>query len=229
MPESPIHVDSLLARIKEIYELQKHVVIVCGEGVIDENGQELGAEHQSTDPAGNRVLTGASEALRAILVNRLGDKFFTSKRRNENARAAVFTRKIGHTQRGGRPILFDRFYAAQLGGHAVDLLLRRRMNAVAILNWNNEKGFHLGEVYANDFRDKWGHIHARKLHPSFYDAEMLRPSQIGVDYLLPIFTNAIGADDLEAMRTDLFDASHLTLPFHSVNTDINKRIRYLTD
>ena len=229
VPESPIHVDSLLARIKEIYELQKHVVIVCGEGVIDENGQELGAEHQSTDPAGNRVLTGASEALRAILVNRLGDKFFTSKRRNENARAAVFTRKIGHTQRGGRPILFDRFYAAQLGGHAVDLLLRRRMNAVAILNWNNEKGFHLGEVYANDFRDKWGHIHARKLHPSFYDAEMLRPSQIGVDYLLPIFTNAIGADDLEAMRTDLFDASHLTLPFHSVNTDINKRIRYLTD
>ena len=227
VPESPIHVDSLLARIKEIYELQKHVVIVCGEGVIDENGQELGAEHQSTDPAGNRVLTGASEALRAILVNRLGDKFFTSKRRNENARAAVFTRKIGHTQRGGRPILFDRFYAAQLGGHAVDLLLRRRMNAVAILNWNNEKGFHLGEVYANDFRDKWGHIHARKLHPSFYDAEMLRPSQVGIDYLLPIYTNAIGSDDLEAMRTDLFDASHLTLPFHSVNTDINKRIRYL--
>ena len=44
-----------------------------------------------------------------------------------------------------------------------------------------------------------------------------------------LFTNAIGSDDLEAMRTDLFDASHLTLPFHSVNTDINKRIRYLAE
>ncbi len=229
VPESPINIDSLVERIKEIYDLQKHVVIVCGEGVIDEKGQELGAEHQSTDPAGNKVLTGASEALRSILVERLGDKYFTSKRRNESARAAVFTRKIGHTQRGGRPILFDRFYAAQLGGHAVDLLLQRRMNAVAVLDWNKDRGFHLGEVYANDFRDKWGHIHARKLHPSFYDAKMLRPSQVGIDYLLPIFTNAIGTDDLEAMRNDLFHASNLTLPFHSVNTDINKRIRYLDE
>ena len=227
VPESPIDVDGLVERIKEIYDLQKHVVIVCGEGVIDEKGQELGAEHQSTDPAGNKILTGASESLRAILVEKLGDKYFTSKRRNESARAAVFTRKIGHTQRGGRPILFDRFYAAQLGGHAVDLLLQKRMNAVAILGWNKSKGFHLGEVYANDFRDKWGHIHARQLHPSFYDAKMLRPSQVGIDYLLPIFTNALGSDDLEAMRSELFDPSNLSLPFHSVNTDINKRIRYL--
>ena len=209
--------------------MQKHVVIVCGEGVIDEKGQELGAEHQSTDPAGNKILTGASESLRALLVERLGDKYFTSKRRNESARAAVFTRKIGHTQRGGRPILFDRFYAAQLGGHAVDLLLQRRMNAVAILNWNKHKGYHLGEVYANDFRDKWGHIHARQLHPSFYDAKMLRPSQTGIDYLLPIFTNAMGSDDWEAMRSDLFAESNLSLPFHSVNTDINKRIRDLDE
>ena len=70
-----------------------------------------------------------SEALRAVLINRLGDTYFTSKRRNESARAAVFTRKLGHTQRGGRPILFDRFHAAQLGGHAVDMLLRGTMNA----------------------------------------------------------------------------------------------------
>jgi hypothetical protein len=27
--------------------------------------------------------------------------------------------------------------------------------------------------------------------------------------------------------TDLFDESHLALPYHSVNTDINKRIKYL--
>ena len=227
VPESRINVNMLVERIKEIYDLQKHVVIVCGEGVTDENGQELGAEHFSTDPAGNKVLSGASEALRELLVRRLGDDYFTSKRRNESARAAVFTRKIGHTQRGGRPILFDRFYAAQLGGHSVDLLLAGRINAVSILQWNDEKGFHLGEVFANDFRDRWGHIHARKMHPAFYDPVALRPSQTGIMYLLPIFTNAIGTDDLEAVRTDLFDASHLALPYHSVNTDINKRIKYL--
>ena len=120
-------------------------------------GDELGAEVASTDPAGNKVLTGAAEALRQILIQRLGDNYFTSKRRNESARAAIFTRKVGHTQRGGRPILFDRFYGAQLGGHAVDLLLEGHVNGVSILQWNRERGFYIDGVNGNDFRDRWGH------------------------------------------------------------------------
>jgi 6-phosphofructokinase 1 len=227
VPEHRLNLNRLLERTMEIYDLQKHVVIVCGEGVVDEKGHDLGAEHQSTDPAGNKILSGASEALRSILCQRLGDSYFTSKRRNESARAAVFTRKIGHTQRGGRPILFDRYHAAMLGGHAVDLLTQGRVNAVAVLQWNRSRGFHLGEVYSNDFRDRWGLIHARMMHSSFYDPEYLRPSQTGIDYLHPIFENAIGSDDLENIRTELFDMSHLVLPYHSVNTDLNKRIRYL--
>ncbi len=229
VPESRLNVDNLVNRIQEIYNLQKHVVIVCGEGILDENGQELGSEHASTDPAGNKVLSGASESLRELLIRRLGDTYFTSKRRNESARAAIFTRKIGHTQRGGRPIAFDRFYAAQLGGHAVDLLLDRQINNVSVLSWNGSKGFHLGQVHANKFRDRWGHIHARQMHPSFYDAAQMRPSLIGIQYLLTIFNNALSSDDLEAIRTDLFDESHLALPYHSVNTDINKRIKYLAE
>jgi 6-phosphofructokinase 1 len=114
-----------------------------------------------------------------------------------------------------------------LGGHAVDLLLDGRINAVSVLQWNRDKGFHLGGVYANDFRDRWGLIHARQLHPALYDPATMRPSQAGIDYLLPIFTNAIGAEDVELIRTDLFNPEHLALPYHSVNTDVNKRIRYL--
>ena len=33
--------------------------------------------------------------------------------------------------------------------------------------------------------------------------------------------------NLEAMRTDLFERSKLQSPYHSVNTDVNKRIRYV--
>ncbi len=227
VPEHRLNLDMLVERIKEIYDLQKHCVIVCGEGIVDAKGEELGAELASTDPAGNVILSGASEALRSVLIRRLGDTYFTSKRRNESARAAIFTRKLGHTQRGGRPILFDRFHAAQLGGHAVDMLLEGMMNAVSVLQYTREKGFHLGEVNANDFRDRWGLIHARFMHPSFYDPVGLRPSEIGIDYLVPIFTRAVGADDLEVQRSELFDASHLRMPYHSVNTDVNKRIRYL--
>ncbi|VTS05736.1 6-phosphofructokinase [Tuwongella immobilis] len=227
VPEHRMNLDGLVDRIQEIYDLQKHCVIVCGEGIIDEHGKDLGAEEQSTDPAGNVVLSGASEKLRNLLIAKLGDKYFTSRRRNESAKAAIFTRKIGHTQRGGRPILFDRFYASQLGGHAVDMLLEGFINGVAILNWNREKGFHLGSVQANDFRDRWGLIHARKMHESFYDAKNFRPSQIGIDYLLPIFTNCVGADDVEAIRTGLFNSGNLVRSYHSVNVDINKRIRFL--
>ena len=227
VPEHRLNIDLLVERVKEVYDLQKHCVIVCGEGIVDAHGQELGAEHASTDPAGNVVLSGASEALRAVLIKRLGDSYFTSKRRNESARAAVFTRKLGHTQRGGRPILFDRFYAGQLGGHAVDMLVQGMMNAVAVLQYTRDRGFYLGEAYTNDFRDRWGLIHARLMHPSFYDPLAMRPSQTGIDYLVPIFTRAVGADDVEVQRTELFDPSHLKMAYHSVNTDVNKRIRYL--
>lgn len=227
VPEHRLNVDMLVERIKEIYDLQKHCVIVCGEGIVDAKGEELGAELNSTDPSGNKILSGASEALRSVLIQRLGDTYFTSKRRNESAKAAIFTRKLGHTQRGGRPVLFDRFYAGQLGGHAVDMLVQGTMNAVSVLQYTRDRGFHLGQVYANDFRDRWGLIHARTMHPSFYDPVAMKPSQTGIDYLVPIFTGAVGADDVEVMRAELFDPSHLKMPYHSVNTDVNKRIRYL--
>ena len=88
-------------------------------------------------------------------------------------------------------------------------------------------GFHLAHVDANDFHDRWGTIHARQLHPSFYDPARLHLSQTGVDYLLPIFSNAVGPEDMESVRQSLFNSGNLTRPYHSVNTDINKRIRYL--
>ena len=227
VPEHPLDADLLVQRVQEIYDLQKHVVIVCAEGIVGADGQPLGAEKASTDPAGNVLLSGAAEALRQLLIQRLGDTYFTSKRRNESARAAIFTRKVGHTQRGGRPVLFDRFHAIQLGGHAVDLLLEGQINSVAVLHWDRQRGFRLDGIPANDLRDRWGVIHPRQMHPSFYDPRGLQPSRTGIDYLLPIFTNCLGQEDMEALRQTLFNPGNLTQPYHSVNVDINKRIRYL--
>ncbi|MBX9655070.1 6-phosphofructokinase [bacterium] len=227
IPEATLNVERLVDRVRELYDLQKNVVIVCGEGIVDENGDELGAEKFSTDPAGNITLTGAAEALRWILIEKLGDEFFRRTRRAETAQAAVFTRKVGHTQRGGRPILFDRFYAAQLGGKAIDMLVDGQHNTVSVLQWNHRNGFHVEGIPSNAFRDRWGHIHARYVHPSMYDPVRLRPSQTGIEYLEPIFRNAIGEDDVEVVREKLFDTGNLIRPFHSVNIDINKRIRYL--
>jgi 6-phosphofructokinase len=226
VPEHAPDLELLVQRVKHLYDLQKNVVIVCGEGIVDEQGRELGAETKSTDPAGNVVLSGAAEALRTKLIQMIGDKYFQLYRRGDSAKEAIFTRKVGHTQRGGRPILFDRFYAAQLGAEAVNLLVEGRNNAVSVLQYNTAKGFHVEGYDANRFRDRWGLIHARSMHPALYDPKLMKPSRMGIDYLMPIFTDAIGEDDAEHMRQTLFASGNLAQPYHSINTDVHKRIRY---
>jgi 6-phosphofructokinase 1 len=229
VPEVHLDLDRLADRVRQIYDLQKNVVIVCGEGIVDAQGNELGAESRTFDPAGNVALSGAAEALRSKLIQMLGDDYFRKYRRGESAREAIFTRKVGHTQRGGRPILFDRFYAAQLGAKAVELLKDGRNNSVSVLQYSKAKGFNVEGYDANRFRDRWGLIHARQMHPALYDAERMKPSKLGIEYLMPIFTNAIGEDDMEHTRQTLFAAGNLTQPYHSINTDINKRIRFLPE
>ena len=163
-----------------------------------------------------------------LLIERLGDAYFTSQRRNETANAAIFTRKVGHTQRGGRPILFDRFYAAQLGGKAVDLLLEGHHNAVAILQWNRERGFYVDSVDGNAFRDRWGIIHARHMHPS-----LLRPASGSSPRARGSSTCCRSSPTPSASTTSSTCARPCSTPatssspYHSVNVDINKRIRYL--
>jgi len=172
-------------------------------------------------------LSGAAEALRGKLIQMIGDRHFKLYRRGDSAREAIFTRKVGHTQRGGRPILFDRFYAAQLGAKTVELLAEGRNNLVSVLQYSQTRGFYVEGYDANRFRDRWGHIHARKMHPALYDPKLMQPSRLGVEYLLPIFTDAIGEDDMEHTRQTLFAAGNLSQPYHSINTDVHKRIRYL--
>ncbi|MCA9010752.1 MAG: 6-phosphofructokinase [Planctomycetaceae bacterium] len=227
IPESPLNLEQLTARIVQLYELQQHVVIVVGEGVRDANGMELGATMPTFDPAGNVRYSGAADAIGQMLTKSLGEHIFSEMRAFEPASSPMFIRKIGHTQRGGRPILFDRFYASQLGGKAVDLLLSDESNEVAILQYERASGFRVSSISANKLRDQWGEIHPRSVHPSFYDARRMQLSATGIDYLHPIFTNAIGADDVECIRTQMFSAGSVRNRYQSVNTDIRKRIRYL--
>lgn len=229
VPEEPLNLDLLERRVRELYELQHHVVIVVGEGVVGSDGQPLGTIAESYDPAGNVKYDGAAEALKGILEQLLDDDFITGVRRFEPASSAIFTRKVGHTQRGGRPVQFDRFYATQLGGNAVDLLLDRQSNVVSTLQWSEANGFVVSSIAANKLRDQWGEIHPRTLHPSLYDREFYCVSEFGVEYLRPIFRNAIGADDVECLRLDMFSRGDLTSRYQSVNVDVSKRVRRLTE
>lgn len=226
-PEHPVNVDVLVDRIVDLYEVQKNVVIVCGEGIRDVSGHLLGAQSTSTDPAGNKVFSGAADALRNLLIDRIGDRYFRKLRRGENAREVIFTRKVGHTQRGGRPLLFDRFHSAQLGGKALDLLIEGQTNMIAVLQWTRRNGFSVDGFPVAGLLDQWGHVHARKVHPAFYDADRLRPSAMGIQYLQQIFTGAVGHDDTEHLRERLFMPGRLVDSYRSTNMLISRRIEYL--
>jgi 6-phosphofructokinase len=222
VPEVPVVPEPLVERVIEVLEVQKHAVIVVAEGIVDATGHIFGSVHASKDPAGNIVYSGAAEGIKRLFVERIGDDYFASRRRGETADAAIFVRKVGHTQRGGRPILFDRFHAAQLGGKAVRLLAEGYHNCVATLQYR-DGGIALDSVDANRLRDRWGVIHARLLSPTFYDPQRFRPSPKGVEYLHSIFTGALGVDDVEALRS-AFDTGNIVHPYNSVNVHINKRI-----
>lgn len=228
IPEVRMNFASLERRVRELYELQKNVVIVVGEGVCDEDGNELGAASASHDPAGNVIFNGAAEHLAKMLADSFGDKYFLDKRRHDKAKAAIFTRKVGHTQRGGRPILFDRFYAAQLGGKAVELLVQGYNNNIATLQWSERGGFQLDSILANTLRDSYQNIRPRAVHPSFYDETRFQPSKLGVEYLMKIFTNAIGADDVEYIKERQFHPGNLTNRYQGFNIPIHKRIQRLS-
>ena len=223
IPESPVDPGPLVERVHAILDVQKHAVICVSEGIVDTEGNNLGAVTASKDPAGNVQYTGAAEAVKRLLVEKIGDAFFTHKRRNESADAAIFVRKIGHTQRGGRPIAFDSYYGAQLGGKAVDLLVGGHHNCVSTLQYR-DGALALDSIDANRLRDRWGNIHARPLSTTFYDPGRFLPSPKGVEYLKAIFANALGAADVECQR-QLFHPGNLVHPYDSVNTHVNKRIR----
>lgn len=126
-----------MERVRHLYDLQKNVVIVCGEGFVNEHGRQ----------------------------------------------------RRPHW-RGGRPIRFDRFYAALLGSKAVELLAEGRNNAVSVLQYHADKGFQVAGYDAHRFRDRWGLIHPRQMHPALYDPVAMKPSKMSVNYLLPTFSDA---------------------------------------
>ena len=227
IPEVPVDPHQLTQQVSRIYEQQQNVVIVVGEGVRGVDGRELGAAEPAFDPAGNVKYAGAADAIVGMLEQSLSPDLFLETRRFEPGSSALFSRKVGHTQRGGRPILFDRFAATQLGGKAVELLAAGYSNEIATLQYSATDGFTFRSIAANRLRDRWGEIHPREVHPSLYDAGRMQLSSLGMEYLKPIFTRAVGADDVEYMRREVFDAGCLSNRYQSINSDIRRRIRYL--
>jgi 6-phosphofructokinase 1 len=74
LPEIRYNMDTLLAKVKETVDSYKYCVIVVGEGIRDEKGEEIGADKTRLDAFGHPVLAGASEKLKELIQGKLNTK-----------------------------------------------------------------------------------------------------------------------------------------------------------
>ena len=79
LPEIPFDEPAFLARVKEVVGRLKYCVVVVGEGLKNDAGEEIGADKTRVDAFGHPVLSGAADRLAEIVQGKLNTKTRTVK------------------------------------------------------------------------------------------------------------------------------------------------------
>ena len=79
LPEIPLDEGKFLAKVQECISQLGYCIVVTGEGVKDEDGNELGADKTRLDSFGHPVLSGAAEVLSELVHGKLDIKTRTVK------------------------------------------------------------------------------------------------------------------------------------------------------
>jgi len=74
LPEIQYDVDEFLAKVKATIEAYKYCVVVVGEGIRNQKGEEIGADTSRLDAFGHPVLAGAAEKLKEFVQGKLNTK-----------------------------------------------------------------------------------------------------------------------------------------------------------
>ena len=107
IPEIPYHLDTLCAKIEERYETGPgFAIVVAAEGAFEAGGSATFQEEASDGRSAR--LGGIAEKLARQIEERTGHE----------TRSLV----LGHLQRGGEPIAYDRLLALRFGSAAVELV-----------------------------------------------------------------------------------------------------------
>jgi 6-phosphofructokinase 1 len=107
IPEIPYHMDALCAKINERYEAGPgFAIVVAAEGALEAGGSRTFREDSQTGDSAR--LGGIGEKLAQQIEAQTGHE----------TRSLV----LGHLQRGGEPIAYDRLLALRFGSAAVELV-----------------------------------------------------------------------------------------------------------
>jgi len=123
IPEIPFDLKTILRIIKKRYRKGKGFVnIVISEGAKPKNGQVIGKT--STDAGDAHIkLGGVANHLRAQL-------------EEAGCEAQIRTTILGHVQRGGTPVAYDRILASAMGVKAYDLIKQQKFGRMVALKNN---------------------------------------------------------------------------------------------
>src|SRR5205814_1213637 len=74
LPEIAFNEAAFLAKVKETITAHKYCIVVVGEGLKNDKGEEIGADKSRLDAFGHPVLAGASDRLAEIVQDKLKTK-----------------------------------------------------------------------------------------------------------------------------------------------------------
>jgi ATP-dependent phosphofructokinase / diphosphate-dependent phosphofructokinase len=74
LPEIQYNVDTVLAKVKETVDAYKYCVMVVGEGIKNEKGEEIGADKERLDAFGHPLLAGVAEKIKEYIQGKLNTK-----------------------------------------------------------------------------------------------------------------------------------------------------------
>ncbi|MBI1177361.1 diphosphate--fructose-6-phosphate 1-phosphotransferase [bacterium] len=94
LPEIPVNEEAFLNKVKATVDQLGYCVVVVGEGVKNEQGDELGADKSRLDAFGHAVLSGAAEALKELIQGKLDLKTRTVKLGYAQRAAAHYGSKL---------------------------------------------------------------------------------------------------------------------------------------
>jgi ATP-dependent phosphofructokinase / diphosphate-dependent phosphofructokinase len=131
VPEEPYDEAAMLRHVRAAVEARGYALVVASEGI------ELG-------PA--RGKSGGKDEFGHELLGQRGVGLELAHRIEQATGVETRSAQIGHIQRGGPPVLFDRILATRLGAGAVDLALAGRFGEVAVLRGPSVVGIPLDEA-----------------------------------------------------------------------------------
>lgn len=117
VPERDAHIEALCERLAQVKKSgARHAIVAVAEGTqVFENKQSLSSSQ--IDEWGNPVIGGVAELIAGKVRDVLG----------WDSRSLV----LGHLQRSGKPLAFDRIFALRLGARAARLVLEKKFGRMA--------------------------------------------------------------------------------------------------